>query len=531
MMINATQVKRAAFSVALAVLLLVLPMAGAQSDRPDGWTDASHSNKVEPDYVTVFPEDKVNEITITIAAAQWEVMQANMAELMGQRSRGGMQGGLPGRGGVPGAGDPGGGLVGGGSLLAENPMWVEATIEFEGQTWNNVGLRYKGNSTLTTAYSSGSLKLPMKLDFDEWEDDYPEIKNQRFFGFKQLSFSNAVADASYLRDTLAYDLIETAGLAAAQTAFYRVVLDYGQGPVDLGIYVVTEVIDDTVIPQYFGSDDGNIYEGEGTAASFAAGTRSAIEESFQKENNKSGDWSDIEALYDALHSDLRTSRPEIWREQLEAVFDTDTFLRWLALTATMQNWDAYGGMAHNYYLYNDPDSGKLTWVAWDHDRILSGGGPGGAFEGMVPTGAEAGANGSPAGFPGAQGGGGANRQPPGVPGGFAAPGRAGGFAGRFGYTSLDHASTTDSWPLIRFLLDDPVYAAVYQDQLADIAANVFKVDQIVAANGVYLELLEPYFSGSALESLRAAAAALNEHVVAAGEALTTHVTAIQAASD
>lgn len=431
-----------------------------------------------------------------------------------------------------------GGFVGGGSLISENPMWVEATIEFDGQTWNNVGLRYKGNSTLTTAYASGSLKLPLKLDFDEWEDDYPEIKNQRFFGFKQLSLSNVVADASYLRDTLAYDLLESAGLAAAQTAFYRVVLDYGEGPVDLGIYVMVEAVDDTVIPQHFGSDDGNIYEGEGTAASFAAGTRSSIEESFQKENNKSGDWSDIEALYDALHSELRTVDPEAWRAQLEAVFDVPTFLRWLALTAAMQNWDAYGGMAHNYYLYNDPATGRLTWIAWDHDRILSGGGPGVAFAGPVPPGADGGAFGR---FAGGQDGNagaqGARRRRAGDAGGFGGAGGAGGlgafdeaggargFGGLSGSTSLDHATTSDSWPLIRFLLDDQVYAAQYQAQLADIAANVFGVEQITAANAAYLQLLEPYFEGDALVSLRAAVATLDERVSAAGEALAEHLAA------
>lgn len=37
----------------------------------------------------------------------------------------------------------------------------------------------------------GDSKLPLKLDFDEFEDDYPEIENQRFYGFKQLSLANA----------------------------------------------------------------------------------------------------------------------------------------------------------------------------------------------------------------------------------------------------------------------------------------------------------------------------------------------------
>jgi len=38
---------------------------------------------------------------------------------------------------------------------------------------------------------------------------------------------------------------------------------------------------------------------------------------------------------------------------------------------TMVNWDSYGVMAHNYYLYNDPVR-HLTWIPWDHNEALSG---------------------------------------------------------------------------------------------------------------------------------------------------------------
>ena len=54
-------------------------------------------------------------------------------------------------------------------------MWVPATIEFEGNTWTNVGVRYKGNSSLTSGWRGGTLKLPLKLDFDEFEDHHPEM--------------------------------------------------------------------------------------------------------------------------------------------------------------------------------------------------------------------------------------------------------------------------------------------------------------------------------------------------------------------
>ena len=123
-----------------------------------------------------------------------------------------------------------------------------------------------------------------------------------------------------------------------------------------------EVVDDTVIEEQFESDDGNCYKPEGPSASFAATGLNLAD--FDKKTNDDGDWSDIEALYDILHSSQRTSDPQSWRTSLQNVFDVDIFLRWLAVNITIQNWDTYGRMTHNYYLYNNPKNSLLTWIPW-----------------------------------------------------------------------------------------------------------------------------------------------------------------------
>ncbi len=70
-------------------------------------------------------------------------------------------------------------------------------------------------------WSSGSLELPFKLDFDEFEDENPAIDNQRFYGFKQLSLSNNTNDATFMRDAVTSDILAEAGIASAETAFYE----------------------------------------------------------------------------------------------------------------------------------------------------------------------------------------------------------------------------------------------------------------------------------------------------------------------
>jgi hypothetical protein len=477
--------------------------------RPEGWSEETHGDEAEPNYDVVFPDDKVNQITITIAPEDWEAMQANMVELFGESGTAGVADAFPsglerpegapplpgsferpeGAPPQPGAdgfpegfeppergptgGRPGDGGFGGGDMTPENPTWVPATIEFEGNTWTNVGVRYKGNSSLTSGWRSGTLKLPLKLDFDEFEDEYPEIDDQRFYGFKQLSLANGFNDSSFLRDAATSAILEEAGLPAAETAFYEVILDYSEGRVSLGLYTMIEVIDDTVVERYFGSDEGNIYEGEGSAASFAASTFDQIEQSFQKENNEDeADWSDIESLFAVLHDDERTSDPAAWRADLESVFDMHAFLEWLAITAIIQNWDAYGSMSHNYYLYNNPASGQLGWISWDHNEAMSkAGGKGGRGLG--------------------------NRS-----------------------VSLDKAEVDDNWPLIRYLLDDPVYYGLYLDYLAETVAGPFDPDQMAETYQAMADLIAPYAIADVGEAeFEAAVQQLIDHAYQRAEAV------------
>ena len=63
--------------------------------RPEGWSEESHGNVAEPNYDVVFPDDRVNQITITIAPEDWDAMQADMVDLFGEAGSGGDGRGLP----------------------------------------------------------------------------------------------------------------------------------------------------------------------------------------------------------------------------------------------------------------------------------------------------------------------------------------------------------------------------------------------------------------------------------------------------
>lgn len=168
------------------------------------WTTETHSNDAEPNFDEVFPDNEVKRLDIVISSERWAEMLANLTSLYGTT---GFRGG------------------GGNSFSDENPIFVPAEVFYEGKAWYRVGIRFKGNSSLASTWQTGNMKLSFKLDFDEFEDDYPQIENQRFFGFKQLSLKNNYNDKSFLREKVAGDIFRNAGLAGSHTAFYTLYVD------------------------------------------------------------------------------------------------------------------------------------------------------------------------------------------------------------------------------------------------------------------------------------------------------------------
>ena len=418
------------------------------------WTTETHSKDADPDFDEVFEDNAVKRLDIVITEDRWQSMLDDMTNLYGAF-------GATGQGGPPQGGPP----TGGDTFADEDPIFVPADVTYEDKEWYRVGVRFKGNSSLQSSWQAGILKLSFKLDFDEFEDDYPQIDNQRFYGFKKLSLKNNYDDKSMLREKVATDVFRNAGLAASHTAFYTVYVDHGDGPQYFGVYTMVEEVDDTVLDEQFPDDDGNLYKPDGDAATFANGTYNE-DEYVKKTNEDEADFSDVEILLDILNDGSRTTDAATWRTNLEAVFDTDVFLKYLATNTVIQNWDTYGRMSHNYYLYNNPETSKLTWIPWDNNEALQEGKQGG----------------SPA----------------------------------LDFSDVEAAQ----WPLISYLYEDATYKAKYDAYVQEVADGPFNASTIQALYSSYSALVEPYatieeagytFLNSS-SNFQAAVSELNAHV-------------------
>ena len=422
------------------------------------WTDDTHSKSADPNFDEVFEDEAVKRLDIVITEERWQSMLDDMISLYGA---------------FGGSGGPGGvGLA----EVDEDPIFVPGDVMYNGKEWYRVGVRFKGNSSLQSSWSSGILKLSFKLDFDEFEDQYPQIDNQRFYGFKKLSLKNNYNDKSMLREKVATDIFRDAGIASSHAAFYTVYVDHGDGPQYFGVYTLVEEVDDTVIDTQFSDNDGNLYKPDGTGASFAEGT--FTEDVFVKKTNEDeADFSDIQSVFTALHATNRTTDPETWRANLESVFDTDTFLKYLAVNTVIQNWDTYGRMTHNYYLYNNPDTEKLSWIPWDNNEALQNG----------------------------------NRE--------------GSLA--LDFSDLNHTQ----WPLIGYLYEDATYRAQYDAYVRDVVDNAFNVSSMQSKYATYSALVEPYanleVSGysflSSSSDFQVAISQLNSHVSARATAVNNYL--------
>lgn len=422
------------------------------------WTDDTHSKSADPNFDEVFEDEAVKRMDIVITEERWQSMLDDMTSLYGA---------------FGGSGGPGGGgLV----EVDEDPIFVPGEVLYNGKEWYRVGVRFKGNSSLQSSWSSGILKLSFKLDFDEFEDQYPQIDNQRFYGFKKLSLKNNYNDKSMLREKVATDVFRDAGIASSHAAFYAVYVDHGDGPQYFGVYTLVEEVDDTVIDTQFSDNDGNLYKPDGTGASFAQGT--FTEDVFVKKTNEDeADFSDIQSVFTALHAADRTTDPETWRANLESVFDTDTFLKYLAVNTVIQNWDTYGRMTHNYYLYNNPDTEKLSWIPWDNNEALQNGNREGALA--------------------------------------------------LDFSDLNHTQ----WPLIGYLYEDATYRAQYDAYVRDVVDNAFNVSTMQSKYATYSALVEPYanleVSGysflSSSSDFQVAISQLNSHVSARATAVNNYL--------
>lgn len=243
---------------------------------------------------------------------------------------------------------------------------IPADVEVDGVLYRGAGVRFKGNSSYNAVITSDKGKLPLniKLNFTNKDSKLPSEH-------KSLKLANGFRDPSFIRETLAYDVVRQY-MPASQAVYAKVYIN----EVYQGLYTLVESVNNAFLDQHFAGHDGVLFkcdpnylvekrpgcpEGDGSSLMFLGRDTTCYEAYYEMKSDYG--WTALLKLIDVLHHDF---------DQIESHLNVDQTLWMLALDNYIVNLDSYlGAFCHNYYLYQDPD-GVFHPIIWDMNLAFGG---------------------------------------------------------------------------------------------------------------------------------------------------------------
>lgn len=223
---------------------------------------------------------------------------------------------------------------------------VTATLELDGRSWEDVSIRYKGNSSYR--YAPSELKRSFKLRLPAGE----------------LNLNNNAFDPSQMRETLAYDVFRHAGVTVPRTGYARVLLTV-PGRHDrqyLGVYTVVQQIDEQFLAVRWGSEVGLLLKPERLEGfPFLGDDWEQYADRYGARVAKSADRKRFVEFVKLVN---HASDAE-FAGRIADYLDVDAFLRFLACEAVLVNTDSPLATGRNYWVAMHPATRKLVWLPWD----------------------------------------------------------------------------------------------------------------------------------------------------------------------
>lgn len=229
----------------------------------------------------------------------------------------------------------------------KNPFtYLKGDITIDGIKVKSVGIRKK-----CFFGSCDQIRPSFKVSFNQY------VRGQRFFGLRRMTLNNSKSDPSKVKQCLGYWLFNRGGVPAPRCNFAHVTVN----GVDKGLYVHLESIKTEMLTRYFDDTRGNLYEGA------LSDFHPEWVNTFQKKTNEiNPDRSDLEAMVNvcALPDDQ-------FVDELERHIDLDAFYDFWVMEVLVAHWDGYASFnRNNYYIYNNPHTGKFHFFPWGIDGIL-----------------------------------------------------------------------------------------------------------------------------------------------------------------
>ena len=224
----------------------------------------------------------------------------------------------------------------------------------------NVGLRLRGNTSLSAQ------KKSFRISFNEFE------AGREYQGVKKLQLRGQHNDPTMVREKLFYEVWEKAGMPKRRAAFVRLYINQEYR----GLYTNVEELDKTWLGRIYDENDGNLYKCTWPADLVYHGPLQQVYKDIMnnpeeraydlKTNELQDDYQHLVELMGALDKPVTPDFPD----QIRQILNVESVLKSFAIDVATGNWDDYFYNKNNYYLYDNPATGRFDFITFDTDNTF-----------------------------------------------------------------------------------------------------------------------------------------------------------------
>lgn len=258
------------------------------------------------------------------------------------------------------------------TIPADSLIWIydhpESDIEFHAdfaftstelqESFEDVGFRLRGNT------SRQSAKKSFKVSFNTFVD------GGDFHGFEKMNLNGEHNDPSICRSKIGWDLARMLGLPGARANHVALYINDQY----YGLYVNVEHIDEEFTNEYLESKNGNLYKCLWPAdLAWKGNNPDEYKEEFSgrraydlKINESIDDYSGLRDFINVVNN----TAASLFQSKLNEAFNTPDYLKFMAMEIILGHWDDYLYNKNNYYLYDNPLTGKFEFLLYDLDNTM-----------------------------------------------------------------------------------------------------------------------------------------------------------------
>lgn len=132
----------------------------------------------------------------------------------------------------------------------EDEEYSVCSVVIDNEAYHNVGIRAKGNTSLSQVSAYGNDRYSFKIEFDCYD------KGKNYHGLDKISLNNIIQDNTYMKDYLTYRMMGDFGVASPLCSYAYITVN-GE---EWGLYLAVESVEESFLSRNYGNDYGKLYK-------------------------------------------------------------------------------------------------------------------------------------------------------------------------------------------------------------------------------------------------------------------------------